>query len=234
MRDSRGYLWFCTREGISRFDGYQFRNFGADQGLPAPDNDLVETPSGDYFVATGEGIARFRPTDPNPRFTVFRTTGPLRRPIQALAADPAGGLWVGTTSGLYHLDPPAPPATREWRLRLVDIGLPSRNFDDTSVQALLVDRTGTLWVGARSGLYRRFPNGLSEGTHGGAPHPDVTALRQDREGRLWAGTRQGVCRILSDRSIAGKPTQALTLTRRTPASMSRRAMSRFWPSGWRP
>jgi ligand-binding sensor domain-containing protein/signal transduction histidine kinase len=207
VRDSRGYLWFCTREGISRFDGYQFRNFGADQGLPAPDNDLVETPSGDYFVATGDGIARFRPADPNSRFTVIRSTGPIRRPIQALAADPAGGLWAGTVAGLYHLDPPVQRASADWRLRPVDIGLPSRTFEDGSVEALLVDRTGTLWVGARSGLYRRFPNGQSEGTHGGLPHPDVRALLQDREGRLWAGTRQGVCRILPDRSLAGRQTQ---------------------------
>ncbi len=204
VRDSHGYLWFCTREGISRFDGYEFRNFGADQGLPVPDNDLVETPSGDYFVATGDGIARFRPTDPNPHFTVYRVQSPLRHPIQQLAADPAGGLWAGTIAGLYHLDPPAPPAIREWRFRLVDIGLPHQNFDDASVEALLVDRKGTLWLGARSGLYRRFPNGQSEGTHGGQPHPDVTALLEDRAGRLWAGTLHGVCRILPDRGFAGR------------------------------
>jgi ligand-binding sensor domain-containing protein/signal transduction histidine kinase len=207
VRDSRGYLWFCTREGISRFDGYQFRNFGADQGLPAPDNDLVETPSGDYFIATGDGIARFRPSDPNSRFTILRLNGPLRHPIQSLAADPAGGLWVGTTDGLYHLDPPDKLATREWRLRPVDIGLPNQNFEDGSVEALLVDRSGTLWVGARSGLYRRFSNGQIEGTHGGLPHPDVTALLEDREGRLWAGTRQGVCRITPDGSLSGRQTQ---------------------------
>jgi ligand-binding sensor domain-containing protein/signal transduction histidine kinase len=206
VRDSRGYLWFCTREGISRFDGYQFRTFGADQGLPAPDNDLVETASGDYFVATGDGIARFRPADPNPRFTVFRLAGPLRHPIQALAADPAGGLWVATT-GLYHLDPPHPPATPEWRLRLVDIGLPHESFDDGSIEVLLVDRTGTLWIGTRTGLYRRLPNGQIEGAHGGLPHSEVTALLEDRDGRLWAGTRQGVCRILTDGNFAGRRLQ---------------------------
>ena len=27
VRDSRGYLWFCTGEGLSRFDGYSFVSF---------------------------------------------------------------------------------------------------------------------------------------------------------------------------------------------------------------
>src|SRR5437879_9137945 len=34
VRDSRGFLWFCTADGLSRFDGYAFANYGTDQGLP--------------------------------------------------------------------------------------------------------------------------------------------------------------------------------------------------------
>ena len=37
VKDSRGFLWFCTAEGLSRFDGYAFANFGTDQGLPHAD-----------------------------------------------------------------------------------------------------------------------------------------------------------------------------------------------------
>ena len=63
VRDSRGFLWFCTFEGLSRFDGYEFTNFGVDQGLPSPNvNDLLETRDGKYWVATAAGLCGFNPT----------------------------------------------------------------------------------------------------------------------------------------------------------------------------
>ncbi len=53
VRDSRGFLWFCTAEGLSLFDGYRFTNFGVDQGLPNPHvTAILETREGEYWVAT--------------------------------------------------------------------------------------------------------------------------------------------------------------------------------------
>lgn len=34
VQDSRGFLWFCTADGLSRFDGYGFTNYTTDDGLP--------------------------------------------------------------------------------------------------------------------------------------------------------------------------------------------------------
>ena len=62
VRDSRGFLWFCTEGGLSRFDGTAFMSFGVDQGFPlAPVYDLLETRNGEYWVATGAGLVRFDP-----------------------------------------------------------------------------------------------------------------------------------------------------------------------------
>lgn len=33
LQDKEGYLWIATDNGVSRFDGYRFKNFGAKQGL---------------------------------------------------------------------------------------------------------------------------------------------------------------------------------------------------------
>ena len=57
VRDSRGFLWFCTAEGLSRFDGSRFTNYTQDQGLPHRNiNDFLETKDGTYLIADRKSV----------------------------------------------------------------------------------------------------------------------------------------------------------------------------------
>ena len=58
VRDSRGYLWFCTQEGLSRFDGRQFTNYKA--GLKHPDvRAFLEGSDGVFWAGARGGLYRF-------------------------------------------------------------------------------------------------------------------------------------------------------------------------------
>src|ERR1700689_1403435 len=70
--DSRGFVWFATPEGVSRFDGYRFVNFGVEDGLAHRDaQSFLETRSGEAFVGTPRGLCQFRTGGERSRFVTY-------------------------------------------------------------------------------------------------------------------------------------------------------------------
>lgn len=194
--DSRGFIWFATREGLSRFDGYTFTNYGVDDGLPSGVvNDFLETHEGVYLVATTAGLARLEST---PRGTADRGPDALSAPlfsVHQVSSDPRsrsvatlyqsrnGQIWIGTRAGLFEAEHTA----GEMKFRQVAIGWESMGPAD-QIWSVRQDRFGTLWVATSRGLRRLWRDGRIE-THfadfGGGFH----SVLEDRAGHLWAGTR---------------------------------------------
>jgi len=223
VKDSRGFLWFCTLAGLSRFDGYAFRTLDVEQGLPAAGvNDLLETKAGDYWAATDNGLVRL---DQRDRAAAGLTR--IAEPIGAAAALPLvippasdrrsrtitvlheaadGTVWVGTGNGLFRLVGGRDVVSME----PVEIGLPAATLssvfpEQRIIAALAEDRHGALWIGTPGTLYRRWPDGrLARYTmRDGLPADDVSSLLEARSGGLWIGTRTGgLFRIGFDQSPA--------------------------------
>jgi ligand-binding sensor domain-containing protein/two-component sensor histidine kinase len=214
VRDSRGFLWFCTAGGLSRFDGYGFANFGTEQGLPHSSvNDLLETRAGEYWVATDGGLVRFDPKGrpdrrvvydsaaitPAPMFTIIVPDDADRqaRVITVLLEGRDGTIWAGTNNGVYRLE----RANGRQALRPVDVHIPNEFPEQRIVADVLEDARGSLWIAAPSGLYRRWPDGSAARytKRDGLPGDYVQDLMVDHEGRLWAGTRlSGFFRLSAD------------------------------------
>lgn len=101
QQDRSGYLWIATYEGISRFDGYRFENYGARDGLEVQlANDAVEDARGQMWVATnGAGLARFTSQR---KFETFDVGGSGANHVNAVAAGADGTIWCATDGGVFR------------------------------------------------------------------------------------------------------------------------------------
>jgi signal transduction histidine kinase/ligand-binding sensor domain-containing protein len=201
VRDSHGFLWFCTDEGISRFDGYSFTNYTTEQGLP--DHAVagfLETRDGEYWVATTSALTRFNPQPYAKRdahtggaafqFDVYRPgTGGDPGPIIQIAEALDGRIWCLTLHQLFRFD------RARKRFDLIDLGPRLGQFK--LWDALFPDRDGSLWLGGDGVLARRWPSGKTEqyGKAEGLPPNGsrVSTIYRDRKQRLWVATWAGLC-----------------------------------------
>lgn len=191
LEDSRGRMWVGTAEGLALFDR-EHRRFvntvDGDAGVHQPQgvNALFESASGTvWFGSRDEGVCRVE------ALGVYRCVKPASPHVMAIAEGREGALWLGTEAGVERFDP------RTGRADVVP--LTSEADAQLSVNALLRDPDGTLWVGTYGdGLFQLDPDGHV--TRHFLPDPadpaslsakGVKALLRDREGVLWVATWSG-------------------------------------------
>ena len=157
--DPRGFVWFCTADGLVRFDGQVAVTFGRDHGLSPPGVRSFLNASGDrYFVGADAGLFVF---------DAGLVTSPVR--FTALERDDgrptASGQCVRGVSrslGLVRDGGTGSPLSRAGggtHLVEVDIGLPREVENDRIVRAVLEDERGILWVGPAAASTRGSPAG---------------------------------------------------------------------------
>ncbi|HEY9107918.1 MAG TPA: two-component regulator propeller domain-containing protein [Roseateles sp.] len=189
-QDRRGLLWIASQTSLSSWDGYKLRTLSADPTTVGalPDSlvrSLLVDKNGRLWVGTGSaGLAAY--DEASGRFDVPVPAGNLsHKDVLGIAQDRDGLLLLATRAGLDRLDPVRRVVQRhaEWAAAL---GLPA-----SVIHAVLLDRSGSLWVGSPHGLYRRDDRGRFVQVPLGAlsaEEGDVGYLMEDSDGRMWVGT----------------------------------------------
>jgi ligand-binding sensor domain-containing protein/signal transduction histidine kinase len=209
--DSVGTLWFSSRQpaqatrgppSVCRISGNAVQCYGKAEGLDLGADiccvgSLVQDADGSLLVSTEQAVVRWKPGEASTSSVHAAKVGAGIPGVMVLARGADDQVWVGVDArgpglGLNRLEQGA--------LKPLVSPVDGSAY---AVQALFVDRAGTVWIGTLDdGIYRLRGDRIdhfkaSDGLSGDG----VYSFYEDREGNLWVSTSEGIDRF-RDLSVA--------------------------------
>ena len=159
LQDSQGFIWFGTRDGLNRFDGYDFvvYNNDPDDSTSLISNSitaLYEDENGNLWIGTREGLDKlgedrsafihfkYKPNDLNSISSDY---------IFTISGD-ADFLYIGTWGGGLNRYEKSTGIFTNYRHDPND----PESISHNKIYSLLLDSSGDLWVGTYGGGLDRF------------------------------------------------------------------------------
>jgi signal transduction histidine kinase/ligand-binding sensor domain-containing protein len=178
LRDRNGGLWIgALRDGLLHIHERRTDRFTQAKGLSSESvNSLFEDREGNIWVATTEGLDRFRDFA-IPTFSDQQ--GFSSRGLFSILAARDGSLWLGASNGLNR-----------WNKGQITIYRNPGNVRPVSPVSGLTAGRGT----NSRGTVRQI-------TDGGLPQDSLYSIFEDHRGQIWVGTQLGVGLLKSDRFV---------------------------------
>ncbi len=198
LQDTRGFLWIGTGDGLSRYDGYEFKNYthivedssSLSSGMVTA---LHQDDNGVLWVGTTNGINKYDFTQD--RFIQYRLkenkiSNLNTRTVRSIFQDSHETLWVGTENGIKIYD----------KLNnSIEYSQEYNGLLDVPVLALFEDSDSTFWVGTENGLYKldrhrkAFVSVFINDKQ--LTQFPVYTFFEDKKQNLWIGTQEGAFKL---------------------------------------
>lgn len=200
LKDTQGFMWFGTRDGLNRYDGYKFTTFrhNSEQASTISNNfinDIIEAPGGNLWIGTSSGLDLF---DKKSEKFIHYNPDNLKLIISDLTIDKKGILWMSTVnSGLLSFD----TKTRRFKAYVNDPkNQESLRADHTTKVCIISDtkimvltRVGPDVLDTRSGRFIKFiqdPTDLMS-----IYNVKIRDALKDSKGNIWLSVpRKGLAR----------------------------------------
>lgn len=180
--DRSGNVWFGTRSGVSKFDGFAWTTFTDADGLIGDwIHDIKADDEGNIWFCTSDGVSKFD----GAAWTAYTMSdGLAANYVRSVVIDGTGNKWFGTHAGVSKFDGVS------WTTYTASDGLA-----DNSVNAIAADSEGKIWFGTDGGI-SEF-DGVSWTNHGTTPgtpiaYREVRSIAVDGLGNKWFATMRGV------------------------------------------
>jgi PAS domain S-box-containing protein len=207
LQDKRGFMWFGTQHGLSRYDGHTFKLYDYNPKNPKSLSQnlvisLYEDDLGTIWVGTwGGGLNRFdRKTE---KFEVYKNIPGNQNSLSnnnvwSIYEDRENVLWVGTDKGLNKFDKEREIFTTYLEERMI-----AGQTGGNRVNTIYQDRSGILWIGADDGLHKCESKGnfTKIKCKGGCKGPTPQKIRvicgdKKKDNVLWLGTEGGLYKFI--------------------------------------
>ena len=180
--DQKGYLWFATIGGVSRWDGVNFVNYSQEDGLTSNNVCCIqEDKNGGLYFGTNAGVSVLR----DGKFiTLNEDSGLVNNIVTSLFFGKDGTLYVGTYNGVnIYKD-------NKFRTLTRDDGLASN-----CVISIAEGPEGTLYFGTMNKGVSIYKDGLFKNlnTENGLLDNYIGDIYADSDGKVYICTMREIC-----------------------------------------
>jgi len=205
-QDKRKFIWFGTRDGLNRYDGYQitvFKNSATDVNTISDNyiRCMFEDCRHNLWVGTSNGLNRFnafKNTFTRYKHSTANNQSISNNIVNCIYSDKKGNLWIGTADGcLNKYD----TANNNFGHFYYDSGM-AKSEESRQINYLYEDSHNNLWAGTGSGLkiFNRVNNTFRNAINGlGEISNPVNRIQEDSLQNLWLGIENGGLMVLNFR-----------------------------------